>query len=90
MEKTDIIAIFEAIKVCKMYNEEDVADKLIDILDEHASADPSENVPEKMTEAHADIIGEAINVCDRLGEYGAGDNLFDVINNHYRIKVYED
>lgn len=82
MEKTDIIAIFEAIKICKMYNEDYAADMLIDILDDYTSADPLENTSNPMTDEHADIIGEAINICDKIGKYGTGDILLDVINNH--------
>lgn len=85
MEKTDIIAIFEAIKVCKMYKEDGAADMLIDILDNYISVDPSENAPETMTDAHADIIGNAINICDKLKKYGTGDILLDVINKHYEV-----
>ena len=82
MVKTDIIAIFEAIKICKMYKENAAADMLIDILDDYISADPLENTSDPMTDEHADIIGEALNICDKIGKYGTGDILLDIINKH--------
>ena len=82
MKKTDIIAIFKAIKVCKKYKEDAAADMLIDILDDYISADPSEKMPESMTQKDADALGDAINICDNIGKYGTGDILLDIIHKY--------